>query len=54
MTDKTTTTLYQTGPRTYIYLQTPFVRDTSFPFKAGDKLEVKIVDDKLVITKAKK
>lgn len=54
MTVKTTTSLYQKGPRSFIYLQKPFVTDGTFPFKNGDKLEVTIQGDKLVITKAKK
>jgi hypothetical protein len=54
MTDTTKTKLYQAGPRTFIYLQKPFVTDGAFPFKVGEPLEVKIQGEKLVITKAKK
>ncbi len=54
MTSKTSTKLYQSGARTFIYLQKPFVTDGSFPFKAGEELDVKIDGSKLIVTKSKK
>lgn len=53
MTDKTKTKLYQAGSRCYIYLQKPFLEDSTFPFKGGDELEIKIEGNKLIVTKAK-
>lgn len=54
MTDKTTTKLYQAGPRCYIYLQKSFLDDSTFPFKPNDMVDVKIDGDRLIVTKAKK
>lgn len=54
MTNKTTTKLYQAGSRCYVYLQKPFLEDSTFPFKPNDMLEVRIDGERLIVTKAKK
>ncbi len=44
-----------TGRPTYrhtIFLEKAFVEDSSFPFKPGDNLMVRIDKDRLIITKA--
>ena len=44
----------KTGVKTYrhsIFLEKAFVEDSSFPFKAGENLFVKIDKDRLIITK---
>jgi hypothetical protein len=44
----------KTGVKTYrhsIFLEKAFVEDSSFPFKAGENLTVKIDKDRLIITK---
>jgi hypothetical protein len=44
----------KTGVKTYrhsIFLEKAFVEDSSFPFKAGENLIVKIDKDRLIITK---
>ena len=44
----------KTGVKTYrhsIFLEKAFVEDSSFPFKAGENLIVKIDKDILIITK---
>ena len=46
----------KTGVKTYrhsIFLEKAFVEDSSFPFKAGENLTVKIDKDRLIITKFK-
>jgi hypothetical protein len=63
MVSQTKTKLYKveskskaTGTKTYrhsIFLEKGFVEDSSFPFKAGDNLIVKIDKDRLIITKTK-
>jgi len=44
----------KTGVKTYrhsIFLEKAFVEDSSFPFRAGENLIVKIDKDRLIITK---
>jgi hypothetical protein len=44
----------KTSVKTYrhsIFLEKAFVEDSSFPFKAGENLIVKIDKDRLIITK---
>ena len=63
MASQTKTKLYKvesrsikTGVKTYrhsIFLEKAFVEDSSFPFKAGENLIVKIDKDRLIITKLK-
>jgi hypothetical protein len=46
----------KTGVKTYrhsIFLEKGFVEDSLFPFKAGDKLIVKIDKDRLIVSKTK-
>jgi hypothetical protein len=43
-----------TGPRRTIYLKKELWEDSSFPFKVNEPLIVEIVDDKLVIERAKR
>lgn len=46
----------RTGGRTYdkffIYVPTELARDSSFPFKSGDTIEMHVQDQSLVIRKA--
>jgi hypothetical protein len=61
MASQTKTKLYKveskstkTGVKTYrhsIFLEKAFVEDSSFPFKAGENLIVKIDKHRLIITK---
>ena len=63
MVSQTKTKLYKveskspkTGVKTYrhsIFLEKGFVEDSSFPFKAGENLIVRINKDRLIVTKVK-
>lgn len=63
MASQTRTKLYKvesksskTGVKTYrhsIFLEKAFVEDSLFPFKAGEKLSVRIDEDRLIVTRVK-
>jgi len=52
--DKTTTRLYRSGPRGYLYLRRAFIEDSQFPFDYDEEVDVKIEGKKLIVTKSKK
>lgn len=45
------TKVYQTKGRFYVYIPSDVAKDSQFPFKAGDKIKVKIVKDKIIVEK---
>lgn len=51
MVNKVNVKLYEYKSRHSINLPSDFVRDSSFPFKAGDELVAKIEEGKVVIEK---
>jgi hypothetical protein len=51
MVNKARVRLYDVKSRHSIYLPSEFVRDSTFPFKAGDELEARIEGSKVVIEK---
>ncbi|MGA7043628.1 MAG: hypothetical protein WCF03_08510 [Nitrososphaeraceae archaeon] len=63
MASQTRTKLYKvesksskTGVKTYrhsIFLEKAFVEDSLFPFKAGENLNVRIDEDRLIVTRIK-
>jgi hypothetical protein len=63
MASQTRTKLYKvesksskTGVKTYrhsIFLEKAFVEDSLFPFKAGENLNVRIDEDRLIVTRVK-
>jgi hypothetical protein len=54
MVDSTKVRIYAFKSRHSINLPTEFIRDSAFPFKIGEELMAKIVDEKIVIQRGKK
>lgn len=38
----------------FIYIPADLTKDSQFPFKSGDRVSIKVVENQLVIEKAKK
>jgi hypothetical protein len=49
MVSEAKTKINEVRSRHTIYLKKDLVKDSSFPFKVGEPLKIKIQDDKLVI-----
>ncbi len=54
MVGKAKTKVYKVGSRHTIYLKKTLVDDSTFPFKVGESLIVRIEEGKLVIEKESK
>ena len=48
---KAKTKFYLTRNRLYLYVPMDIVKDSQFPFKAGEKVIIEIEDKKIVIKK---
>ena len=48
---KATTKFYSTRNRIYLYVPMDIVKDSQFPFKAGESVTVEIDGQKLIIKK---
>lgn len=54
MVDTARVKIYAVKSRHSINLPSEFVRDSAFPFKAGEELTAKIIDDTIVIERPKR
>ncbi len=52
--NRTSITAGRTYDSFFIYVPTEVARDTSYPFKEGDRVKIRIEGDKLIIKKFKK
>jgi hypothetical protein len=53
MTNITKTKIYKVNSRHTIYLPKDFVSDSTFPFRVGEKLTLRIDGEKIIIEKNK-
>ena len=54
MVNETNVKIYAVKSRHTINLPSEFVRDSAFPFKVGEELKARIMDDKIVIARPDK
>jgi len=54
MVNRSKTRIYESGSRHSIYLRKDLVEDTSFPFKVGEPLTIRVDGDKLIVERERR